>query len=154
MWALVEAYDICDEHNKTADLHVAFARAECLNLLDERDQARLAFERVEFKLTSEYGHHREPRVAATLEEAALICRCRLLELTTSEDDRWRRNEEGQVREAYRRASEAIREIRQPNVTVFSQIERRNRDKNAFAKEIHDILHQAHLDRDEHGELVA
>jgi tetratricopeptide (TPR) repeat protein len=153
MWALVEAYDICDEHVGTADLHVSFARAECLYLLDEREQAKRAFERVEFKLASEYGHHREPRVAATLGEVALICRCRLLELTASKDERWRRNEEGQVREAYKRASDAVREIRQPNVTIFSQIERRNRDNQTFTKEIHDILHQAHLDRDEHGELV-
>lgn len=141
-WALRQAQAICEDHPQR-NFYVDFALAECLFKLRDFHRADSAFEKAEHAVHEEFGEHREKRKTASLHQSLLICHSRLLKLRDSDDDR-RRAETRQVRQAFRNTREALSDLRQSRVTVFSQIQRRNVTQDEFKTEIAEIVEQDHL----------
>lgn len=140
-WALRQAQAIC-EKQKTRNFDVEFALAECyFKLRDPR--AGSAFEKAEHTLHDQFGEFREKRRNASLQQSLLICHSRLLKLRGN-DAQQRRTETRQVLQASRHAREAVNEMRQSHVTVFSQIQRRNVTQAEFKTELQSIVNQDHL----------
>jgi tetratricopeptide (TPR) repeat protein len=140
-WALFQAQAICVAP-KPPNFYVAFALAECyFKLRDEG--ADTAFENAEHRLNDEFGEFREKRRHASLQQAALICHSRLLKLREGSDT-LRKSETRHVQEAARKAREAVSEMRQRRVTIFSQIQRRNVTQDEFKAEVNSIIEQDHL----------
>jgi tetratricopeptide (TPR) repeat protein len=140
-WALIQAQAICEEQPER-NLDVDFALAECYFKLGD-PHADSAFDRAEHALHHEFGEHREKRKSASLQQSLLICHSRLLKLRETNDEQ-RRAETRQVLQASRDAREAVNEMRQSRVTVFSQIQRRNVTQTEFKAEIGEIVDQDHL----------
>ena len=140
-WALRQARAICDAI-PNPDFDVAFALAECHFMLAD-DEAEPAFAEAERSLGNEFGDYLERRKKVSLRQCELICHSRLLYLRHG-DDRKREQEERLVRQAERRAREAVSEMRQARVTVFSQVQRRNVSQPDFIEEIERIVDQDDL----------
>jgi tetratricopeptide (TPR) repeat protein len=141
--ALLRARGICEDQ-QDADLYVGFAQAECDFALGDL-AAEGEYEDVEERLNDEFAKHREQRRTAELDAISLICHSRVLELLPAADARHRKSEVRHIRTAQRRALEAVREMRQPNVTVFSHVQRRNISQDEFRTEIESIVRGAHID---------
>jgi tetratricopeptide (TPR) repeat protein len=140
-WALMQAQVICERENKRS-FDVEFALAECLfKLRDKRAEA--AFEKAEHMLHDQFGGFREKRRNASLQQSLVICHSRLLRLRRNKA-RQRRAETRLIRQAARHAQEAVNEMRQGRVTVFSQIQRRNISQAEFKTEIQAIVKQDRL----------
>ncbi len=144
-WALSQARAICLAH-KTRDFDVEFALAECRFKLGD-PEADQAFEGAEHALHHELGEFREKRQSASLQQCMLICHSRLLKLR-EKDDQQRRAEARQVLQAAGDAREAVREMRQARVTIFSQIQRRNISQDDFRAEVHLIVEQDHIKQED------
>jgi tetratricopeptide (TPR) repeat protein len=140
-WALRQAQAIC-EKQENRDFDVEFALAECYFKLRDR-RADSAFEKAEHTLHDQFGEFREKRRTASLQQSLLICHSRLLKLR-GKDAQQRRTETRQVLQASRHAREAVNELRQGHVTVFSQIQRRNVTQTEFKAELQSIVNQDHL----------
>lgn len=137
-WALKQAQAICQV--KDPNLDVRFARAECLFKLGHREAADTAFEKAEQALHHEAGEFHEKRRTASLHQSVLICHARLLKLR--EADPSQKEDQGRrVREASQKAIEAVKDMRQGGVTVFSQIQRRNVTQDEFKDEVRQIVKQ-------------
>lgn len=145
-WALRQARAIC-EAEPEPDFFVLMARAECGFALTENGTEDLYHE-VERKLAGEFGKHREPRHTAELRQCALICHGRLFTFVDPSDKSRREGEKRQVRQLERDARVAVRDIRQPNVTVFSHLQRRNLIQAELRQEIEDVVEQIRLDDDD------
>ena len=141
-WALTQARKICEEQ-KNRNLDVEFALAECLFKLCS-GKADSAFESAEHALHQEFGQLHEKRRLASIHQSALICHSRLLKLR-GDKKRQRRAETRQVIQASRETLDALREMRQGRVTVFSQIQRRNISQSEFREEVDEIVKQDKLD---------
>jgi hypothetical protein len=141
-WALLQARSIC-RAQQDPDFHVMIAKAECEFALRGKRLEKL-YHDVEQKLSAEFGQHREQRRTAELGQCSLICHCRLFTLTDVGDKRHRMNEARQVRQMDRNVRVAVRDVRQPNVTIFSQLQRRNLPQDEFLSEIEKIVDQVHL----------
>jgi tetratricopeptide (TPR) repeat protein len=140
-WALMQAQAIC-EREKERNFDVEFALAECLfKLRDARAEG--AFEKSEHVLHDQFGEFREKRRNASLQQSLLICHSRLLWLRRKKA-RQRRAETRLIHQAARHAQEAVNEMRQSRVTVFSQIQRRNVSQTEFKAEIQAIVAQDDL----------
>lgn len=131
--ALLLAESICREQEEP-DFYIALAQAECEFALG-RDGAETTYRGVERMLSDEGAKHREQRRTAELEACSLICHWRLLLLGSEAGHA----EIRQANEAYRRAVKAEHDMRQPNVTVFSHVQRRNLTREEFKQEIKDIF---------------
>lgn len=137
-WALKQAQAICEV--KDPNLDVEFARAECLFKLGHRKAANTAFEKAEQALHHEAEEFHEKRRTASLHQSVLICHARLLKLR--EADPGQKEDQGRrVREAFQKTIEAVKDMRQGGVTVFSQIQRRNITQDEFKDEVQQILKQ-------------
>lgn len=138
-WALKQAQQICQEV-KDPNLDVEFARAECLFKLGHGKAADAAFEKAEQALHHEAGEFHEKRRTASLHQSVLICHARLLKLREADPNQ--KEEQGRrVREASQKAVEAVKDMRQGGVTVFSQIQRRNVAQDEFKDEVRLIVKQ-------------
>lgn len=142
-WALMQVRRICDEQPEP-DFDVSFALAECLFKLGEHEEADKAFVSAERTAAAEVGKHHEKRAVASLEESLLICHSRLLKLREG-DEQERNSETRQIRSVLRDALEAVGQMRQARVTVFSQIQRRNVTQEEFKEELAAIVEQDHLE---------
>jgi hypothetical protein len=140
-WALQQARKICEEQ-KDRNLDVEFALAESLFKLRSK-KAESAFESAEHALHQEFGELHEKRRLASIHQSALICHSRLLKLQRR-NNRQRRAETRQVIQASRETLDAVREMRQGRVTVFSQIQRRNISQVEFREEVDEIVKQGKL----------
>ena len=141
-WALMQARAIC-EAQSGHNFDVAFALAECHFMLGD-DEAEQAFADAEQSLGNEFGDYLEKRKKVSLRQSELICHSRLLSLRRK-DKQEREYETRHVRQSERAAREAVSEMRQARVTVFSQIQRRNVSQPEFIEEIERIVEQDHLD---------
>jgi tetratricopeptide (TPR) repeat protein len=139
-WALYQARAICLQQKKR-DFDVDFALAECRFKLGDGDAAK-AFEKAEHAVRHELDEFRETRQKASLRECLLICHSRLLKLGGTEETR--RTEARQVREVLSDARDTLKGMRNPRVTVFSQIQRRNIIQPEFADELTKIYEQDHI----------
>lgn len=138
-WALKQAQHIC-EQVKEPNLDVRFARAECLFKLGHRKAADTAFEEAEQALHHEAEEFHEKRRTASLHQSVLICHARLLKLR--EADPGQKEEQGRrARDAFQKTIDAVKDMRQGSVTVFSQIQRRNVTQDEFKDEVWQILKQ-------------
>lgn len=137
-WALLQAQAICEEQ-KASSFDVAFALAECYFKLRDR-RADSAFEQAEHSLHDQFGEFREKRRDASLQQCLLICHSRLLKLRRK-DNQQRRAETRQMLQAARHTQEAINDMRQGHVTIFSQIQRRNLTQAEFRAEVNAIVKQ-------------
>lgn len=152
-WALLQAEKIYNsEHIKrelpegTPDLALTFGKAECAFMLHSIADGDCidAYREVERKAMAELGSHHEHRKNVELAQVVLVCACRLLHLynrTTGLDGQVR-NEESQVRNAYLRVQEALSEMRDYKLTVYSQLQRRPLKKDDFSGESQKLMHQA------------
>jgi hypothetical protein len=142
VWALKQARAICEREQEKAALnfYVAFAMAECSFMLAMNEQAELEFAAAERRLDREFGEDLEKRKLATLHESLLICHSRELALHVKEEGE-RSRESKVIRQASRDAQAAVQGMGQPNVTVFSQIQRRNISQAEFRDEIEEIVDQ-------------
>lgn len=145
-WALLEAQAICEYH-EDRDSDLAFALAECHFKLGQWKEATEEFEKADDDLHAEIGQHREQRRDVSLRQSLLICHCRLLKLQ-EQDGETKDKETGHIRAAQREVQEAVKEMGQGRVTVFSQIQRRNLTQEEFRAEVRDIVTQAHLAGDQ------
>lgn len=141
-WALMQAKKICDVQ-PDPNFDVAFALAECHFMLED-DEAEGAFVDAERALSNEFGDYLEKRKKVSLRQSELICHSRLHYLR-SNNEQQRQYETRHVRQSAREAREAVSEMRQARVTVFSQIQRRNVTQSEFIKEVEDIVLQEHLE---------
>jgi tetratricopeptide (TPR) repeat protein len=144
-WALVQARQICEEPTER-NFDVEFALAECLFKLGERKRADMVFDKAEHLAHEMVGEQHEQRTIASLHESLLICHVRLFGLHEREDEK-ATSERRQVLQASRSAQEAVGQLRQGRVTVFSQIQRRNISQEAFKKEIREIVNQGRVDNE-------
>jgi tetratricopeptide (TPR) repeat protein len=117
-WALLQAQAIC-ERETDRNFDVEFALAECYFKL-RNGRAESAFEKAEHTLHDLFGEFREKRRNASLQQSLLISHSRLLKLR-GKDPQQRRAETRLVGQAARHAQEAVNEMRQGHVTVFSQV---------------------------------
>lgn len=140
--ALEQARKICEEvDEKDRNLDLNFALAECLFKLGvfksgEEEPAREAFESAVSTLDHEFKVLHEKRRNASLHQSLLICQVRLLGLI---DDQEVMSQKVQVNQALKGAAKELRDMRQPSVTVFSQIQRRNVSQQEFADELQEIV---------------
>ncbi len=142
-WALMQAKAICEQQPEP-DFDVSFALAECLFKLGDAAEADQAFVSAEKIAHAMVGEHHEKRAIASLEESLLICHSRLFKLR--EGDKEERSAEARhIRTVLRDALEAVNQMRQPRVTVFSQIQRRNIKQEEFKDELRAIVEQDHLE---------
>jgi hypothetical protein len=141
-WALMQARAICDAQ-PDPNFDVAFALAECHYMLRDASAER-AFSDAERALGNEFGDYLEKRKKVSLRQSELICHSRLLSLRR-DDDQQREHETRRVRQSERQAREAVSEMRQARVTVFSQIQRRNITQPEFIEEVERIVEQDHLE---------
>jgi hypothetical protein len=147
VWAHAQGRAICEAEQEKAkeekaelNFYVAFALAECYFKLAESEKAEKAFSVAERRLDREFGEDLEKRKLATLHESLLICHSR--ELVLHLQDKEERSKESKViRQASRDAQAAVQGMAQPNVTVFSQIQRRNISQSEFKAEIEAIVDQ-------------
>jgi hypothetical protein len=152
-WSLLQAEMIYNgEHIRrelpegTPDLTLAFGKAECEFMLRSIEDSDCidAYREVERKAIAELGSHHEHRKNVELAQVVLVCACRLLNLysRTAGLDGQVRNEESQVRNAYLRVQEALSEMRDYKLTVYSQLQRRPLNRADFADEAQKITRQA------------
>ena len=144
-WVLFQARAICLAQDKR-DFDVDFALAEC-NFKLQSPEPHLAFETAEHALHHELAELREIRQVASLQECMLICHSRLLKLK-DENDEAHRAEVRQVRQALSDARDTLKGMRQPRVTIFSQIQRRNIPQVEFRDELTAIYEQDRITSDE------
>jgi tetratricopeptide (TPR) repeat protein len=149
VWALIQARAICEKEQEKADLnfYVTFALAECYFKLKDDERAKEAFSDAERRLDQEFGEFQEKRRIATLKQSLLLCHSRDLALKY-EDSEERSKESKIVLQASRDAQIAVQDMAQPNVTVFSQIQRRNISQEHFKKELEAIVEQEKENIDE------
>ncbi|HUC07447.1 MAG TPA: hypothetical protein VMR96_05100 [Solirubrobacterales bacterium] len=141
-WALMQARAIC-ESLPDPNFDVAFALAECHYMLVD-EVADKAFADAERALGNEFGDYLEKRKKVSLRQSELICHSRLLALRR-DDEQEKEYETRRVRQSERQAREAVSEMRQARVTVFSQIQRRNITQPEYIEEVERIVDQDHLD---------
>ncbi len=144
-WALTQARRVCEEQTER-DFDVEFALAECLFKLGKRKRADAAFDKAEHLAHDLVGELHERRTLASLQESLLICHVRLFGLHEREGEK-ATSERRQVLHASRQAQEAVGQLRQGGVTVFSQIQRRNISQEEFKREIREIVTHGHLDKE-------
>jgi hypothetical protein len=141
-WALKEARAVCLEQSRGV-FDVDFALAECRFKLAQREAAQSAFAEAESGARHDLEEFREKRQKASLQESLLICHSRLFKLS-KDGTELHRTEERQIMDVLARAKDALGELRDPRVTVFSQLQRRNITQAEFRKELEDIFDQDHL----------
>jgi len=137
--ALEQARKICEgvpEKDRNLDLN--FALAECHFKLGKEKSAREEFESAVTTLDHEFEVLHEKRRSASLHQSLLICQVRLLGLVEEEEVK---NQRDRVNHALKGAAKELTEMRQPNVTVFSQIQRRNISQKEFADELQEIVNK-------------
>lgn len=135
--ALEEARKICEEvEEEDRNLDLDFALAECLFKLGEEKLAREAFVSASTALNHEFQVLHEKRRSASLHQSLLICQVRLLGLVGEGEVKSRKD---QVNQALKDAAKELKAMRQPNVTVFSQLQRRNISQKEFADEMQEIV---------------
>jgi len=145
-WALAQARQICEAH-VDRDFDVEFSLAESLFKLGKRKLADAAFDKAEHLAHDMVSERHELRTIASLHESLLICHVRLFGLHERENEK-ATSERRQVLQASRLAQEAVGQLRQGRVTVFSQIQRRNVSQDEFKREIREIVRQGHLDKED------
>jgi hypothetical protein len=141
-WALKEARAVCLAQSRGV-FDVDFALAECRFKLAQREAAQSAFAEAESGARHDLEEFREKRQKASLQESLLICHSRLFKLS-KDGTELHRTEERQIMDVLARAKDALGELRDPRVTVFSQLQRRNITQAEFRKELEDIFEQDHL----------
>ena len=137
--ALEEARKICEEvPEKDRNLDLNFALAECHFKLGEEKAARKEFESAATTIDHEFEVLHEKRQSASLHQSLLICQVRLLGLVKKAEVK---NQRDRVNHALKGAAKELKEMRQPSVTVFSQIQRRNISQKEFADEMQEIVNK-------------
>ncbi|HWO84713.1 MAG TPA: hypothetical protein VNM38_13125, partial [Solirubrobacterales bacterium] len=143
-WALRQAEAICGFEDKgKLNFDVIFALAEAQFMLCVND-AEATFTEAEKALGNEFGDYLEKRKKVSLRESSLICHSRLLYLR-KDDEQKKEYETRQVGQAEQRAREAVSDMRQGRVTVFSQIQKRNINRSEMLEEIEAIVEQDELE---------
>jgi hypothetical protein len=147
-WALTQALIIYErEHTeRVPDLALAFGRVECEFMLQKSSTVECikAYQNVERKAIAELGSHHEQRKSVELAQIVLICACRLLYLQRSSEQNQGdvRNEETEVRTAHLRVQEALSEMRDHKLTIYSSLQRRPLSHSDFTEEANEIRRQA------------
>lgn len=149
-WALLQAEKIYDrEHTEgTPDLALSFGKAECefmLSSISDDDDCIKVYRSIERRAIAELGSHHEHRKSVELAQVVLVCACRLLHLHSRTADRAAgqvRNEETEVRNAHLRVQEALSEMRDHKLTIYSPLQRRPLNHADFANESQAIRNQA------------
>jgi tetratricopeptide (TPR) repeat protein len=137
--ALEKVREICKGvEKKDRNLDLNFALAECLFKLGEGKKAREAFESASATLNHEFDVQHEKRRSASLHQSLLICQVRLLGLV---DKKERKSQKVEVNRALKEAAKELKDMRQPSVTVFSQVQRRNIAQEDFAEELQAIVNK-------------
>lgn len=140
-WALRQAEAICTAEAEKGKLNfdVVFALAEAQFMLCGED-AEETFTEAEKALGNEFGDYLEKRKKVSLRESSLISHSRLLYLR-KDDEQKKEYETRQVGQAEQRAREAVSDLRQGRVTMFSQIQKRNISRAEMLEEIDAIIEQ-------------
>jgi hypothetical protein len=146
-WALRQARAICETQAKKVlgglNFDVVFALAESQFMLAD-GAAEDTIAEAERALGNEFGDYLEKRKKVSLRESELICHSRLLFLRKS-DPQKKDYETRQVQQSERRAREAVSEMRQGRVTVFSHIQKRNISGPEMIKEVEAIVEQDEIE---------
>jgi tetratricopeptide (TPR) repeat protein len=146
-WALRQAEDICKGQTER-NLDLDFALAECLFKLNEHDEADASFASAAHALEHEFRELHEKRRSASIHQSVLICHSRLLFLRQT-DPNQRREQKRDVRDALGDTFDVLKDMRQGQVTVFSQIQRRNVTQTEFKEEVRELVEQDPLMKETH-----